>query len=288
RQEDLEGIKAFLLSPADDAEGKFTIVLTGTGLDNRGAKGSDPDMVASLEALLTAWVKGEKPEKDGANETFTLGGVDASRVKYSLTKDGGIIRLEGACAVRDGHAVVALTIASDAAMKKYGNQGRDLLTKVTFPAAEKVELQRVKGDGYDLEIPKTWKSKSTEQGGVKTLMLIPPSGESEYVAQIIPSDAGAHASAIAPAAVQELRDLVTQLAPALKPVGSLETLQADGRPVAGVVYGGRNEKDETILVKAFLVLKAKKAVVVLVVGKETFDKQYAGHVRKAVESMVLK
>lgn len=291
RQEDLEGTKAFLLTPAAETDGTFTVVLTGTGIDNKATKGTDPEMVASLEVLITAWMKGEKPQKDGATETFTMGGVEASRVKYSLVKDGAVVKLEGACAVRDGHAVVALTVASEDSMKRHGAASRDLVARTGFPAAApepKVELQRVKGDGYELDVPKAWSAKTTEQGGVKTLMIVPPSGESEYVIQIIPSDAGAHASAAAPAAVQELRDLVSQLAPALKPVGSTEMLKAEGRPVSGVTYGGRNENNETILVKAYLALKAKKAIVVLVVGKEPRDKEYGGRVRAAIESLLLK
>lgn len=291
RQEDLEGIKAFLLTPAEDADGKFTVVLTGTGIDSKSTKGTDPEMVSSLEVLITAWVKGEKPRKDGATETFMMGGVEAARVKYSFVKDGATVKLEGACGVRDGHAIVAITVATEDSLRRHGAAGRELLTKVGFPeaAAEpKVELQRVKGEGFELDVPKAWTAKTVQQGEVKTLMIVPPSGEADYVVQFIPSDAGLHASAAAPAAIQELRDLVTQLAPALKPVGSVESLQADGRPASGVVYGGRNEKDETILVKAYLAMKAKKAVVVLVVGKESRDKEYGGRVRKAVESLILK
>jgi len=117
---------------------------------------------------------------------------------------------------------------------------------------------------------------------------VPPSGEAEYVVQIIPSEAGEHKSAAAPGAVQELRDLVTQIAPALKPVGAVESLKAGGEPASGVVYGGRNEKDEVILVKAYLTMKAKKALVILAVGKESRDKEYGGLVRKAIESLTLK
>lgn len=148
--------------------------------------------------------------------------------------------------------------------------------------------QKAKGDGYDLQVPKTWTVKETEQNTVKTLVIVPPAGESEYVIQIIPSEAGEHKSAVAPGAVQELRNLVTQIAPALKPVGAVETLKAGGEPAAGVVYGGRNEKDETILVKAYMTIKGKKALVVLAVGKEPRDKEYGALVRKSIESLTLK
>jgi hypothetical protein len=152
----------------------------------------------------------------------------------------------------------------------------------------KIELRKVKGDGYELEIPKTWTTKENEQNSVKSLVIVPPAGETDYVLQILPSEAGEHASAITPAAVQELRELVTQIAPALKPIGAMETLKAGGQPAVGVVYGGRNEKDEMILVKAYRTLKAKKAVVLLVVGKEPRDKEYGAQVRKIVESLTLK
>jgi hypothetical protein len=162
-----------------------------------------------------------------------------------------------------------------------------LLLQEAAPAP-KVELRKVKGDGYELEIPKTWTTKENEQNNVKTLVIVPPAGDSDYVLQVIPSDAGEHASAIEPGAVHELRQLVTQIAPALKPMGELETLKAGGQPAVGVVYGGRNEKDELILVKAYRTLKAKKAIVVLVVGKELRDKEYSAQVRKIVESLTLK
>lgn len=291
RPEDLDGTKAFVLTPADDAEGKFSVVLTGTGIDNKATKATDPEMVGSLDMLVTAWVKGEKPRKDGGTETFTLGGVEAARLRYTLVQEGATVKIEGACAVRNGHAIVALTLAAEASMKKYGVAVRDLLGRVGFPEAEpeaKVELQKVKGDGYTLEVPKTWTVKQTEQNNVRTLVMVPPAGESEYVMQILPIDAGTHASAIEPGAVQELRNLVTQIAPALKPLGSLETLQAGGQPVAGVTYGGRNEKDEVILVTAYLTLKGKKAIVALVVGKETRAQEYGARTRKAVESITLK
>jgi hypothetical protein len=146
----------------------------------------------------------------------------------------------------------------------------------------------VKGDGYDLDVPKKWTVKQNEQNSVKTIVIVPPAGESEYILQIIPSDAADHAASTEPGAIQELRQLVTNLAPALKAIGSLETFQAGGRPAAGVVYGGRNEKDEMILVKAYLMLKPKKAVVVLAVGKEPRDKEYAATIRKVLESLTLK
>jgi hypothetical protein len=291
RQEDLDGTKTFILTPADDVDGKFSIVLTGTGIDNQATKAGDPEMVAALEVLVIGWLKGEKPEKEGGTETFTMGGVEAARLRYMLVKDGAPGKVGAACAVRGGHAIVALTLAAEGSMKKYGAAARDLLAKTGFPEAApvpKVELQKVKGDGYDLEIPRSWTSKENEQNSVKTLVIVPPAGDTDYVLQVIPSDAGEHASAIEPGAVQELRQLVTQIAPALKPMGALETLKAGGRPAAGVVYGGRNEKDEVILVKAYLILKAKKAVVLLVVGKETRDKEYGAQVRRIVESLTLK
>lgn len=291
RKEDLDGTKAFVLKPADDPEGTFSVVLTGTGIDNKATKATDPEMIASLDLLVTSWVKGEKPRKEGGTETFTMGGVEATRLRYTLDRDGGAVKIEGACAVRDGHAIVAITLADEATNKKYGAAARELLAKTGFPEAappEKVELRKVKGDGYDLDVPKTWTVKQNEQNSVKTLVIVPPSGEADYILQIIPSDAGEHAASTEPGAVQELRQLVTQLAPALKPIGSMETFQAGGRPAAGVVYGGHNEKDEMILVKAYLILKPKKAVVVLAVGKETRDKEYAATIRKLLESLTLK
>jgi hypothetical protein len=220
-----------------------------------------------------------------------MGGVEASRLRYSLDKDGVAVKIEGACAVRDGHAIVALTLADEAAMKKYGASARELLAKTGFPEAvpeAKLEFRKVKGDGYDLDVPKTWTVKQNEQNSVKTLVIVPPAGESDYILQIIPSDPADHAAATEPGAIQELRQLVTNLAPALKAIGSLETFQAGGRPAAGVVYGGRNEKDEMILVKAYLILKPKKAVVVLAVGKEPRDKEYAATIRKVLESLTWK
>lgn len=163
-----------------------------------------------------------------------------------------------------------------------------LLAVLLLPLQEASELQKAKGDGYDLQVPKAWNVKETEQNSVKTLVIVPPAGESEYVIQIIPSEAGEHKSAVAPGAVQELRNLVTQIAPALKPVGAVETLKAGGEPAAGVVYGGRNEKDEVILVKAYMTIKAKKSLVILAVGKEARDKEYGAQVRKAIESLTLK
>ena len=94
------------------------------------------------------------------------------------------------------------------------------LAFASAPPAPKVELQHVKGDGFELDLPKAWNPKEIEQNGVKSLMIVPPSGESEYVIQVIPSEAGAHDSAAAPAAIQELRDLVKQLAPAMEPVAT--------------------------------------------------------------------
>jgi hypothetical protein len=41
-------------------------------------------------------------------------------------------------------------------------------------------------------------------------------------------------------------------------------------------------------VKAYLAVKGKRAVVMLVVGKETRDKEYRALVRKTVESLKLK
>ncbi len=288
RQEDLQGQKAFLVTPADDPEGKFTLVLTSTVLEDRTTRAGDPAILALLETLVTAWCKDRKVERDGGPETFKMGGVDAVRVRFSLPGEGVPVKIEVACAVRDNHALVALTVASEPAMKRHGGAARELLGTAVLAPEPKVELQRVKGDGYELDVPKAWTVKEMEQAGRKTLVLVPPSGEAEYVVQVIPSPAGENTSATDAAAVQGLRDLVKQLAPALEPVGSLETLKAGGRPAAGVVYGGRNEKNEVILVKAYLALKDKRAVVMLVVGKETRDKEYGALVRKALESLTLK
>ena len=77
--------------------------------------------------------------------------------------------------------------------------------------------------------------------------------------------------------------------------GKMETCELSLRTAAGhetfvrmqsVI--SRNEKDEMILVKAYLVLKPKKAVVVLAVGKETRDKEYAATIRKVLESLTWK
>jgi hypothetical protein len=201
------------------------------------------------------------------------------------------VKIEAVCAVQDGNALVALTIATEAALKRHGAAARDLLGKAVLagaPPEPKVELQRVNGDGYTMDLPKAWIAKETEQNGLKTLMIIPPSGESEYVIQVIPSEAGTHASAADAGAIQELRDLVKQIAPAMEPVGGVETFKAGGQPAAGVVYGGRNEKNEVILVKAYVTLKAKRAMVMLVVGKESRDKEYGALVRRALESLTLK
>lgn len=290
RKEDYDGLQAFLLTPSHDSEGKFTMVLTGTALDDKSTKAADPAMVASVEALVTGWVKNEKISKVGGPEAFRIGAADAVRVTYSLTRDGGPVRIEAACAVREGNAMIVLTIASEAAMKQHGAAARELLGKAVVAGAApepKVELRKATGHGYELDIPKAWSAKETEQNGVKTLMIVPPAGESEFVIQLIPTDTE-HASATDAAAITELRELVKQLSPVMEPIGNVESLQAGGRPVSGVVYGGQNEKQETILVKAYLAVKAKKAVVVLVVGKEARDKEYRALVRKALESLTLK
>lgn len=292
REEDLDGTKVFLLSPAgaspEDPEGRITVVLMGTLLDDRSTKASDPGMLGSLESLVHSWCRNEKAEKEGPPEKFRIGGVDASRLKFSLARDGGAVKLEAACAVRDGRALIALTVAGEAAMKRHGAGARALIDKVALAAEPKVELQRASGEGYALDVPKSWTVKEAEQNGTKTLVLVPPCGENEYVVQLIPSDAGAHATAADAGAVKELRDLVKQLAPALEPVGDVETFKAGGQAAAGVVYGGRNDKGEVILVKAYLTLKAKRAVVALVVGQETRDKEYGALVRRALESLTLK
>lgn len=292
RQEDLEGIKAFLITPSEDPEGRFTLVLTSTGIDNPATKSTDPEMVASLEALVKGWVKNEKVEKEGEPEPFKVGGVDAIRLRFSMSKDGVPVKIEAACAVRDGHALVALTLASEDSLRRHGAAARELLGKAELPQpapGPKVELQKVKADHYELEVPKAWTAKELEQNGTKSWMIVPPSGEAEFVMQVILSEAGVHETALAPAAVQELRDLVKQLAPALEPVGSLQTLKAGGQPVAGVVYGGRNEKNEVVLLKAYLTLiKGGKSVVVLVVGKETRHQEYGAQLLKAIESLTLR
>lgn len=266
-------------------------MLTGTGIENKAAKATDSGMIGSLESLVSAWVKSEKVEKEGDAQEFRIGSTDSARVRFSLVRDGVTVKIEAACAARDGHALVALLLADEASMERHGAAARELLGKATVAAAPpppKVELQKVKGEGYELEVPKAWTAREVEQNGTKTVMIVPPAGEAEYVIQVIPSGAVAHASAEGAAAVQELRDLVKQLAPALEPVGAVETFKAGGEPAAGVVYGGRNEKDEVILVKAYLAVRAKKGVVVLVVGKETRDKEYGALLRKAIESLVIR
>jgi len=295
RREDLQGLPSFLITPAgvspEDPEGRLTLVLTGTRLDDRATRASDPAMIASLEALVTAWVKGETLTKDAGPEAFRIGEAGAVRLRYSLLREGVTIRIEGACAVRDGNALVALTIATDAALKRHGARARELLGNAVLAAAApepKIELQRVKGDGFELDVPKAWTSKELEQNGTKTLMVVPPAGEAEYLIQMIPSEAGGHASAAEPGAIQELRDLVKQLAPAMKPAGDVDTFKAGDLPVSGVTYAGSNEKAEVVLVKAYLVIGGKKAVVLLVVGKETRDKEYGATVRKAISSLGFK
>jgi hypothetical protein len=295
RQEDLQGLKAFLLTPAgvsaDDPEGKFTLMLTSTVLTDRTTQAADATTIALLEALVTSWCKDRKVEKEGGTEKFKMGGADAVRVRYSLPGEGVPVKIEVACAVRDGNALVALTVASETAIKRHGGAARELLATAVLAAGlpeAKVELQRVKGDGYELDVPKAWTVREMEQGGRKSLVIVPPSGEAEYVVQVLPSNAGDYSAATDAGAVQELRNLVKQIAPALEAVGSPETLKAGGQPAAGVVYGGRNEKNEVILVKAYLTLKARRAVVVLVVGKETRDKEYGALVRRALESLTLK
>ena len=72
-------------------------------------------------------------------------------------------------------------------------------------------------------------------------------------------------------------------------MGSLQTLKAGGQPAAGIVYGGRNEKNEVVLLKAYLtLLKGGKSVVVLVVGKETRHQEYGAQLLKAIESLTLR
>jgi hypothetical protein len=287
RKEDLDGLQAFLITPAgaapDEVENKFTLVLTGTELEDRTTKATDAAMIASLEKLVTAWCKNDAAAKAGAAETTKIGGVAATRMQYTLTRDGAPVSIEAACAVRDGNALVALTIASEAAMKKHGAAARELLAKTIVAG----EVKSAKGNGFELQIPKPWSSRETEQNGVKTLLIVPPAGENEYVIQLIPTDTE-HAAATDAGAVQELRDLIKQFAPAMEPMGNVETLKAPGGLVSTVVYGGQNEKQETILVKAYLALKGKRAVVMLVVGKETRDKEYRTFVRKAVETLTLK
>jgi hypothetical protein len=70
-------------------------------------------------------------------------------------------------------------------------------------------------------------------------MVVPPSGEAEYVIQLIPTDTE-HAAATDAAAVQELRELVKGLAPAMEPSGNVDTIKGAGLPVAGVVYSGQS------------------------------------------------
>jgi hypothetical protein len=67
-----------------------------------------------------------------------------------------------------------------------------------------------------------------------------------------------------------------------------ESFKAAGQEVAGVVYGGRSAEGEGVLVKAYLALKGKRAVVFFVVGKESRDREYGGQVRKMLESLTLK
>jgi hypothetical protein len=199
--------------------------------------------------------------------------------------------MDAACAVRDGNVLVALTIASEAAEKKHGAGVRELLGKVVLAEGKpeaKVELQHVKGPNYELDLPKEWKTKPLEQAGAKSLLIVPPCGEAEYVIQIIGTDPGPIEKATEPGAIQQLRDLVKQLAPALAPVGDAETLQASGLPASGVTYSGRNEKDETILVRVYLALKGKQAVVMLVVGKEPRDRDYGAHARRAFTTLKFK
>jgi hypothetical protein len=210
------------------------------------------------------------------------------RVSYRLLQENVPVLLEAVCAVKDGNALVALTIASEAAMKKHGAAAQKLIAGATLREAPKVELKRASGEGYELDVPKAWTVKELEQNGTKTLTITPPAGEAEYVVQGIPSEGGTHASPSAPAAIQELRDLVKQLAPAMTPVGDVESFKAAGQEVAGVVYGGRSAEGEGVLVKAYLALKGKRAVVFFVVGKESRDREYGGQVRKMLESLTLK
>jgi hypothetical protein len=245
-------------------------------------------MVASIDGLVAAWVKKEKVERVGEPEALKVGNADAVRVRFSLLQDNVPVILEAVCAVKDGNALVALTISSEVGMKKHGAAARGLIGGAMLREAPKAELKRAAGDGYELDVPKAWTVKELEQNGTKTLIITPPAGEAEYVVQGIPSEAGAHASPSAPGAIQELRDLVKQLAPAMTPVGDIESFKGAGQEIAGVVYGGRGAEGEVVLVKAYLALKAKRAVIFLVVGKEGRDREYGAQLRKALESLTLK
>jgi hypothetical protein len=287
RDQEQQGSKIHFLVPEGvSAAEPFVLILMGATLD-KSAKASDPAMAKELEGVVKMLAGAGTVKSAGAPEKLSIDGADASRAPFSVEQDGRTFRVEVTCAIRDGNAMLAIALGSEAGVTAHGGAARTSVAAARLAAA--VPKQKVAAAHFELELPKDWKSKDAEQDGNTYTMLIPPGdAEDEYTAFAVGVAVGdTYKSATEKAAIAELRGMIRQVAPGTEAVGEPETLKADGEPAVLLKHRGRNE-GEVFHVHAYMVVKHGKAVIVMVAGKEKRADQYAATIREAVESLRVK
>ncbi len=289
REEKSEQGRFFVLSPV--GEQQLAVVLMGTTIEDKKAQAGNSEIIKSLEGLVAGWVKEPKIAPDSAPGLFSIDGVEAVSIRYTLKRDTGTVKLVAVCAVREGAALVVFTISSEEAQKKYGDAVKALTASIKI--GRKSETVRCKAADFELDVPKTWESKNQEEQGVKSTLLIPPGRkgavDGEFVAQLMvaPVEDG-YKSADEEKAVADLRELIKELSPNVEQQGELEKLKADGTTAVHLRYAGKTADGSVIVVEGTMVVKHEKALILLLVCKESLAKEHRAALRKAFESISVK
>lgn len=287
REQEQQDSKIHFLVPEGVAAAEpFALILMGATLD-RSAKAGDPAMAKELENVVKMLAGAGTVKPAGAAEKLSIDGADAARAPFSVEQDGRTFRVEVTCAIRDGSAMLAIALGSEAGVKAHGEAARQSIAAARIAAA--VPKRKISAAHFEMALPKDWKSKDAEQDGNTYTMLIPP-GESgdEYTAFAVGVAVGdTYKAATEQAAIAELRGMIRQVAPGSEAVGEPETLKADGEPAVLIKHRGHND-GEVFHVHAYMVVKHGKAVIVMAAGREKAADRHAATIREGVESLRVK
>jgi hypothetical protein len=275
----------FLVPDGVDPNDPFVVILLGTTL---GTTVTDPALATQFEEIVKGLAKGSTVKSGGATVKLSIDGAEAVRIPYEVEQEGKSFRVEATCASRDGQALVALTIGSGTAMKKFGDPARSLIQLAKIAGA--VAKEKISAAHFELGMPKGWTAKETEQDGTKYTMLVPPGRDltNEYAAFVVATPAETHKAATEKAAIAELRAMVGQLAAGFEAQGEPETLKADGEPAVLVKYAGKSEAGEVVVAQAYMVVKHGHAVILMLLGKEKVASEHAAALRAGFESLKVK
>lgn len=279
-----QGELHFLIPDDREADDPFVVVLLGTAL---AAKAEDPALAKEFEGVVKSLAKGAKVTSGGETQKLSLDGADAVRIPYLVETDGKPFRVEATCAVRGGQALVALAMGSETAMKKSGEKARALI--LTAKIAGEAPKTKIASAHFEMEMPKDWKTREAEDGGIKITFLVPPGRDlgNEYAAFLMSTPAQTLTSATEKAAMADLQATVKQIAGGLEP-GEPETFKAGGEPAITVRCAGKNGAGDVIVVQGFMVVNHGKAVVLMLAGKEKLASEHAAAIRAGFESLKVK